>query len=218
MLKIFKNKNFIYLMLVNLGLISISYLIQVLRFNHGIENLTLTRLFDLNQELNIPTWYQGILLFYSAILLHRIAGKVNSGEKIYWNVLSYIFLILSMDEISSIHEDISMYVGNYFKSTGYFFFAWVIVAIPLLIILAIWLIPFLNKLPKYIAAGMLISAFTFIFGAVGMEMLGGKFAEIYFQHNLQFNTLSTIEESLEIFGITIFIATLNNFILFFKKR
>lgn len=205
-------------MLVNLGLILISYLIHVLRFNHGIENVTLTRLFDLNQELNIPTWYQGILLFYSAILLHRIAGKVNSGKKIYWNVLAFIFIILSMDEVSSIHEDISMYVGNYFKLSGYFFFAWVIIAIPLLIILAIWLFPFIKKLPKQIAVAMVISALIYILGAVGMEMLGGKYAEIYFQHNLQFNTLSTIEESFELIGVTLFISTLSNLNLLLKKR
>ena len=207
-IRILKSKIFLRLMSINVFLILVSYTIQLLRFKFSIENPTLLRLFDLNQELNIPTWYEGVLLFSSGLILYSMSIYKKSSMSKYYKVLAIIFVFLSLDEVSSIHEDISMYVGNYLHASGIFFFAWVILAMPLLAVLVIWLIPFLKKLPRQISISMILAGATYVFGAVVLEMIGGKYAEQFFQHNLTFNTLSTFEEALELTGSTLFHSTL----------
>lgn len=207
-IRILKSKIFLRLMSINVFLILVSYTIQFLRFKFSIENPTLLRLFDLNQELNVPTWYEGILLFSSGLILYSMSIYKRSSMSKYYKVLAIIFVFLSLDEVSSIHEDISMYVGNYLHASGIFFFAWAILAMPLLAVLVIWLIPFLKKLPKQISIAMVLAGAMYVFGAVVLEMIGGKYAEQFFQHNLTFNTLSTFEEALELTGSTLFLSTL----------
>lgn len=207
-IKILKSMIFLRLMSINVFLILVSYTIQFLRFRFSIENPTLLRLFDLNQELNIPTWYEGILLFSSGLILYNLSRYKESLISKYFKALAIIFVFLSLDEVSAIHEDISMYVGNYLHASGIFFFAWVILAMPLLAVLLIWLIPFLKKLPRQISMAMILAGAMYVFGAIVVEMIGGKYAEQFFQHNLTFNTLSTLEEALELIGSTLFVSTL----------
>ena len=52
----------------------------------------------------------------------------------------------------------------------------------------------------------------YIGGAIGMEMLGGYFVEVYGQKSFVYFLISTIEEFLEMFGIAVFIYALLSYI------
>lgn len=95
------------------------------------------RLFDLNKEANIPTWYSSLILFISACLLFFIGyykGDKDINQK-YWKVLAFIFLYLSIDESSSIHETLNNPVRSLLHLSGIFYWSWIVPAAFILIIL-----------------------------------------------------------------------------------
>lgn len=64
------------------------------------------------------------------------------------------------------------------------------------------------SLSKRIRNLFAISGTTFVTGAIGFELLGGRQAFLYGRDNLTFAFLYTCEESLEMVGIGIFIYAL----------
>lgn len=59
----------------------------------------------------------------------------------------------------------------------------------------------------------LVSGTTFISGAIGFEMLGGRQADLYGTNNVLYSFYYTCEESLEMIGIAIFIYTLLSYMV-----
>ncbi|NJR47605.1 MAG: hypothetical protein HC775_18750 [Hyellaceae cyanobacterium CSU_1_1] len=73
-------------------------------FNYQDEWLDL---FNVDRELNFPTWYSALMIAFCAILCKIIAtGKKQQGDRYTkdWQLLSLIFWFLAIDEIVSIHE------------------------------------------------------------------------------------------------------------------
>src|SRR5918994_2783862 len=67
------------------------------------------RLFNVGDERNIPTWFESILFLLCSILLAVVTvAKKQRNERysLHWGVLSTILLLLSLDEVASIHEAI----------------------------------------------------------------------------------------------------------------
>src|SRR5687767_6104929 len=75
----------------------------------GVEFLEPLRLFDVGEERSIPTWFESILFLLCSSLLAvvTVAKKQrNDRYSLHWSVLSIILLLLSLDEVASIHEAI----------------------------------------------------------------------------------------------------------------
>ena len=70
---------------------------------------------------------------------------------------------------------------------------------------------FLN-LPKRTKYLFVLSCSIFLIGQLAFEMLEGKHAEIYTRNNLTYAVYYTIEEFLEMMGLTIFIYALLDYI------
>jgi ABC-type Fe3+-siderophore transport system permease subunit len=54
-----------------------------------------TRTFNLDREMNLPTWYSALMLAFCALLLRVIAlGKKTQRERYFrhWNFLSMLYL------------------------------------------------------------------------------------------------------------------------------
>src|SRR5215216_8208718 len=67
------------------------------------------RIFDVGEERSIPTWFESIQFLLCSMLLAvvTVAKKRRSDRYIlHWSFLSVIFLVLSLDEVASIHEAI----------------------------------------------------------------------------------------------------------------
>ncbi|WP_303449626.1 hypothetical protein [Colwellia sp. 1_MG-2023] len=176
-------------------------------------------LFDFNTEKNIPTFYSSIALIIASLLLLFITSiqKNENLPFILWGILSFIFLFLSIDEISSIHEKLNTPIKNTVDATGLFYFAWVIPYGLALIAFAVSYLKFLLVLPKRIMWLFILSGSTFVLGAIGFEMLGGWQAEQNGNRGLLYAIFYTFEELLEMLGVALFIYTLLEYILIKKK-
>jgi hypothetical protein len=198
-----------------LGLINVFLLHFYSDANHlqGIM-FQYNRLFNLNLEANIPSWFSSFLMLISAFYLWIIYNSKNreSLYKKHWLYLSLIFLFLSLDEISSIHEIMNNPTRRLLHSSGIFYWSWLIPALFLLSFGAIYFIKFLYTLPKRTRNLFLFSAVVFITGAVGFEMIGGWLYSHNLAETMLYNIEVWIEESLELIGLLIFIYSLRDYL------
>ena len=84
------------------------------------------RLFDVNKEANIPTWFSSLLLVLNAFVLGIIAVRTKAQQGPYhtqWFVLAAIFLYLSIDESALLHEMTEKPVRSALGTSGYLYFA-----------------------------------------------------------------------------------------------
>lgn len=168
----------------------------------------LVRLFDLDGEGNIPTWYSSITLLGAAVLLLAITRLCPADQVRKWKMLSVVFLIASIDEVAQFHESTGMIVNRYVRFGGVLYFAWLVVAIPIVLVLAYTFVPLLFRLSRGVGNRALFAGCVFLAGAVGMEMISGVYADTYGYANLGFKLLANLEELLEMTGAAIWIYAL----------
>src|SRR5688572_18674726 len=99
--------------------------------------------FYLDAEGNIPTFINALLLFTPAFLLLIIGLWKNSVKdkfRFHWFGLAFIFLFLSIDESTVLHEQLIKPMRAVTNVDGFFYFTWVI---PGLIIVALFLLVYL---------------------------------------------------------------------------
>jgi len=202
--EIFKKKLYLilFLLLANtLGVISTHY------FNHP-SVYGLVPLFDFNNEANIPTLYSSMALVVASLLLFTIAFSYKKRKLSYlsWFGLAIIFLFLSIDEISSIHERFALPTKEALGTSGYY--AWVIPYGAALVAFVLVYIKFLMALPRKIMILFLISGSIYVSAVIGFEVLGSMHNEAYGTNNITYALLTTCEEFLEMFGIALFVYTL----------
>lgn len=182
----------------------------------------LSKLVSLDLENNIPTWYSALIIFLCSTLLFIIGGfyKRNNGKfHRHWIGLAIVFLFLAVDESASIHELLIVPVRRGLNTTGYFYFAWVVPAMIMLPVLFGVYYKFLLALPKETAALFLTSGSLYVIGALGMEMVGGNIRyvnqETEATRSLVYELVVILEESLEMFGMALFLYAL---LSFFSKK
>ena len=171
-------------------------------------------LFDFNSEQNIPTFYSSLALLVCALLNLIVAQKhkLSGNPYFLWFGLALIFTFLAIDEIASLHEKLSSVVRRFFNTSGLFFYGWVIPYMIALLVIAAIYSRFLLQLPGKTMILFFVSAFIFVSGAVGFELLAGRQYELSGKDNLHYYMFYTCEEFLEMLGIAVFIYTLIDYI------
>lgn len=178
-------------------------------FNYQDEWLDL---FNVDRELNFPTWYSALMIGFCAILLRIIAtGKKQQGDRYTkdWQLLSLIFWFMAIDEIVSIHEIfIIPEVSQALHLPWFLYSAWVI---PGMIFVA-WFVrrysKFVRHLPAKSRQHFIFAAYIYIGGALIMEMIGSYIAESLSQQNIIYVLTTSVEECLEMTGIVMLIYAL----------
>ncbi|MCX6243681.1 MAG: hypothetical protein NTU98_03155 [Bacteroidetes bacterium] len=184
------------------------------RFYFDIHYLnSLVRLFDLDQETNIPSYYSDLSLLASSLLLFFISYS-HRGKKDFlpWFGLAVAFAYLSFDEACMFHE---MLIGIFHRglhTSGLFYDAWVIPYGIVLVVGAIVYLPFLARLPRRTMILFVISGIIYVSGAIGVEMFQGKYEEIHGTQKLVYSVTVAIEEFMEMFGVALFIYALLGYI------
>ncbi len=180
--------------------------------------------FNLGAEESLPTWYSSFQLLACSLLLFLIGLRAKSNQEKfsrYWFGLSLLFLYISIDEIATFRESIAELSQAYVNTSGFFYYTWVIVAIPAVILLAIICAKFVFQLPKQVRNLFILSGGLFVLGAIGFEMVAALIhsrsgfqvlAEASDRVNLLYSLVTTVEESLEIVGVTIFLYALTVYI------
>jgi len=208
---IFKANLYLILFLIVTNIVGV-----ILTYYFDYENIQrFIRVFDLNTEKNIPTLYSSTALMVSSLLLMSIAfsRKHIKSTYIMWLVLGVIFAFLSIDEIFSIHERLGTLLRDELETSGVLFFAWIIPYSIGLLAFVMAYSKFLLELPKDTMVLFIVSGATFVSGAIGFEMLGGRQAELHGITNIRYAIYYTCEESLEMAAIALFIYTLFTYIV-----
>ncbi len=175
----------------------------------------IVNLFNLDKELNFPTWYAALSLIFCSFLLFIISSaKKKSNDSYYrhWVFLSAIFFLLASDEMIQLHEQVITPIRNILNTTGYLYITWVIPAIIFGVIFLVAYYKFLLHLPRYYMFLFIISGTVYILGAIGLEIIGSNHIYFYGQNNLSYSLLTTLEEVLEMTGILFFIFTITSYI------
>lgn len=183
---------------------------QLMFYMTGNKFYGLVLLFDIDAEYNIPTFFSMLLLLFAALLLSVITileRKRTASHILHWAILSFGFLIMAIDEVVCIHERLVNPIrrllgpGNH----GIFNFAWVIPGIVLVLVLALFFLKFWWRLPTKTRLTVLMAAAIYIGGCIGFELIGGHYAELHGLKNMTYVMLTTVEESLEMAGVIVFI-------------
>jgi hypothetical protein len=166
-------------------------------------------MFNLDREMNFPSWYSTLMLAFCALLLRAIAtDKKTQRDRFwrYWKVLSAIFWFLAVDELLSIHE--ILIVPDIAKALNLPWFLHSMWVIPGIVFVGIFLQKywkFTLHLPTRSRFHFMLAAGFYIGGSLGMEMIGSYFAELQGQQHLPYALLANLEEVMEMTGIIIFI-------------
>lgn len=215
---------FLTLFICGFGIIGFS--IRVVRYLLDRGGLWgISRLFDLDTENNIPTWYSSITLFFCAILLGLIAiQKRQNGDRFsnYWLGLSGTFAFLSLDEAASIHE-LFIPLGETLGASGILTFFWVIPALIAVLVVAIIYWKFLVQLPLKTRQLTAIAAACFLGGAIGLEMVAGYYISLHPDvlmwdvsadwYGVTLSAIMIAEELLEMLGVAILIYALMSYLI-----
>lgn len=198
---------------VIVALLVASFVVQLVRFVGGRPNVHgLVPMWDLDVEKNIPTYFSALLLLGASLLLLVVAATEKSAGRPTraWYVLATGFFAMSAEEVLSFHErlnePIKAVIGA--ERLGLFAFAWVIPGIAVVVFLGVCFIPFLMRLSKETRREFLLAAALFIGGAIGVELLAGRYSELHGNDNLIYCVHVIFEEGLEMFGVLFFIRAL----------
>jgi hypothetical protein len=126
-------------------------------------------------------------------------------------MLSAIFILMSLDETAHIHEAIGEKLHLALNTGGFLLFAWVIPAAIFVALLALVYRRFLLNLPRKTRLLFVVSGAMYVGGAIGMELLEGKYLGTSVTMPVVWIIITTIEETLEISGLIVFLHTLMSY-------
>ncbi|OGW78005.1 MAG: hypothetical protein A3C51_01660 [Omnitrophica bacterium RIFCSPHIGHO2_02_FULL_46_20] len=178
----------------------------------GEPSKSITRLIDMDTEANIPTWFSSILLFIAAFFAYRCSflSKTHQNGKTIWQVLSLWLLVMSCDEVATIHEQVGFLINKYiFKFSRPGSHTWLLMIGPLavIIVLSIGI-----KIKKYLndstkaARLLIIGALIYFFGSIVLESTLGFLSSNHL--DILRRVEAMLEESFEMVGVIIFISGL----------
>jgi len=173
------------------------------------------RLFDVDQEMNLPSIYSAVAILACSALLaviarsERLVGDPRHGR--HWRLLSLIFLGLAFDELLSFHEELigRVHLGAFSRFT---LFSWVVVGAGLVVAVAVAFSGFLMRLPAATRRLFLLAGAMFVGGSIGVEVVGGHVSSLAGQDNLAYMVATHVEEVLEMAGIVVFIYALLSYL------
>lgn len=169
-------------------------------------------LFNVDQELNFPTWYSALMIGFCSILLRIIAiGKKRQGDRFApdWQLLSLIFGWLAIDEVVSIHEILIIpEMSDALHLPKFLYSAWVIPGMVFVIWFTRRYSNFVHRLPSKSRQHFVLASSTYLGGALGMEMVGSYIAQSFSQQHIIYGLCTVVEEFLELTGIVMFIYAL----------
>jgi hypothetical protein len=166
----------------------------------------LANLFYVDAEQNLPTLFSSVMLLVSALLSGAIAHahrRANQPEVRHWIGLAIVFVFLAIDEFGSLHErTISTLQALLDIEGGILLFTWVVIGVPAVVLFGLVLLPFLRRLPRATRRRLLVAGLLFVGGAIGLELPGGWYATSYGFSSIGYVLLVTVEETLEMLGLS----------------
>jgi hypothetical protein len=172
--------------------------------------------FHLASKANMSTYFSSLLLGFASLLLYVIY-KTETTKKANWLLLSLIFLFLSIDESSEIHENFAGPVGDKIRlhlhnTSMYLAWAWVIPYAAITLFVGLYFLRFTLQLPRKTKNLFFLSGTIYVFAALFLEFFEAHFEEKYGVNNSYNEFLYPCEETLEMVGIILFIYALLDYL------
>ncbi|WP_114751190.1 hypothetical protein [Pleomorphovibrio marinus] len=179
-------------------------------FGSNLVSDKLVQFFNFDQENNFPSFFSAVAMLIAAFCLFAIylINRDKGMEYRFispWLMLALVFVFLGFDEAVQIHESFETLTKEIFPFAQAFNRAWIIPYAAAFLIGLVIFVPFFLKLPQSTRKYFIISGVIFISGAVGLEIVGGLYAKEHGTNNLGYGMLYTIEETMEMLGVAIFI-------------
>lgn len=185
---------------------------RLLGFVHG---------FNVDGEGNVPAHFSALMLLSVSILAGLIASRMRRIQGPFyghWVGLALIFVVLAADELNSFHERLNVPMRSLVDADGILFFAWVVPGMAVVALFCLAYARFLWHLPTRWTILFTLSGFTFVAGAIGVELIGAWYVSQYdaasFTDSARFTyaLIATPEEGLEMIGIATFIYALLDYL------
>jgi hypothetical protein len=167
--------------------------------------------FYLDTEYNFPTYYASFTILLCAFLLGIITLfliRKKSSHLWQWTALTFIFLLLSLDEYMGFHEVFGGDISHWLFPKGVFASAWVVPGLVVVIVLGLAYLPFIFHLPPRTRNLVILSAVIYVGGALVMDAISGYYVTLYGMGNLGYELQVYVEETMEMAGIALFTYTL----------
>lgn len=179
------------------------------------SNSMLLRIFDFDTERSLATFYSGGLLLFNSVLFF-ILSQAQTSSKIRRGAtfLGSVFCFLALDEVLSLHENLIDPIRELLGTSGALYYAWVIPYGLASLFIFLVTIPFLKRVDLETRYLLGLSGFLYVLGAVGLEMVGGKYdssSGLSFenlQQDVVYSIITTCEEVLEMSGCIVLVYTL----------
>jgi hypothetical protein len=171
--------------------------------------------FSVNTENNVSTYFNTVILAVAAFLIFVIASTKHAQKDKYryeWSLLGLVFLYLSIDEAAVIHEAFSKLFKDSPDMSGWLHYKWVIPGSIAVLLLALMFLRFFLHLDKRYKILFFLSSGVYLAGALGSELVSGRYANQYGTKSIAYSAMTTVEESLEWLGVILLIFTLLKYI------
>jgi hypothetical protein len=161
--------------------------------------------FGPDDEGNLATWYSSTVMLLCAGLLAFIAVRCASAwSRRRWWGLAVLFVAMSADESAQLHEMTISPLHTCLGTHGALHFGWVVPGAAFVLLVGILLIGFLRRLPRRSCVLFLVAGGIYVSGALGLEMLGGWYAERHGVERLGYASITVLEEAMELTGLILF--------------
>jgi hypothetical protein len=184
-----------------------SIVLRALQYWTGVHNTywlyQYGELVNINREANIPTWFSTALLLAAAALLLVIALSRRATKDPFagWIGLAVIFTYISMDEAGTIHEKLTPILQEQLNLSGFFYFGWVLVGIPVALVVGLVYLPFVRRLPAHVRRWFVVAGLLYLGGALVVESISAKIWYLGSGTSLRFSAVGTVEEWMEMVGV-----------------
>ncbi len=174
--------------------------VQVYNEKHGFI-FELSNRFDLNDEASVPQWFsQALFLAIAGLSLVAAWGAANKKGYRLWLAIAVIALIMSIDDVATLHEFVLQSLHNtFFLDTDPTLIenAWLLL-LPFILAGALWLfVVMLRTLPRDTMALLVAGGVIFIFGAVVVDSFANTVPSRDFMNQ---GVLGALEGGLQLLG------------------
>ena len=187
-------------------LIVATFVVQFIRDRSGRS--TVVDLLDSDQKLNFPSAMKILLLLSATVLFLVIAVTVKDRwHRVRWYGMSAVFALLTMDEMTYMHQRLSDALHEMLETSGPLRFAWVLVYLPLLAVLMVVYLPFWRRLANPLRTQLLVAAIGFAGGSGGTEFVKSELFDDR-KWKLSFGLVASTSDSLELLGLAVLVTAL----------
>ncbi len=172
---------------------------------------SITRFFDGDVKVNVPTSAKTLGLLSVALLmllLSSAARKVGAPERRLWLGLAGVVGFAFVDESIYLHQTLSEELHKHLHTHGILSYAWTVVYVPVLVLVALLVLPGLRHLAAPLRWRLLAAGGVYGVGAVAMEPFKSRLSEETSEAGLGFHLVAAVSDSLQIIGLALLIALL----------